>query len=374
MDRNEKLDTLKGLASVLMLLAHNTIGTGHFERRILFFGGMAPVFFFAISGIVLADYQLKKKPRWELLLYYLVFFFLGFAYNDVWTVRDKSVFWSSNILQEIALSSIIIVLLSRRFDVRKLAWCFPLPFFIHLAAPYLPAFPLKTFFFRPPGLFPVFPWLAFFLLGILCRRTDALKLNSCYKIIPVGLLLACAALGPGYGIKWNMNTAYFIVSSVIFAAVYFLADDAKVFPFRRQFIFLGKNSLLFLFLHLLARDIITRYTTINPVLWLGSLILSFFGITLLIRLNALITVPEKLWPGIWAGLLVLIAVIPFLPHNAGYTLAYAAGFYISLNYGKLNLLVRFIITAVKYTGLTGGSYTGVHRQQYEAADKSWSKN
>lgn len=356
MDRNEKLDILKGLACVLMLLAHNTIVTGPLDRKIQFFGGMAPVFFFAVSGIVLTGYQLKRKQYRELLWYYLIFFFIGFAYNDVWTVRDNSSFWSSNILQEIALSSIIIVILSLRFNIQKLAWFFPLPFLLHLTAPYLPDFPLRTFFFRPPGLFPVFPWLAFFLLGILCRRAKDLKLNSFSKIILAILLFISAALGPGYGIKWNMNIAYFIISSVIFTAVYFLVNEVKLFPFKRQLVYLGKNSLLFLFMHLLARDIITRYTTMNLVLWLGSLTFSFFIMKILIRLNTLVALPEKLWPGLWVILIILIAAIPYLPHNAGYTLAYATGFYISLNYGRLNVLVKFITVdqaRSKYPSVTG---------------------
>lgn len=349
MDRNEKLDILKGLASILMLLAHNTIATTSADRKVLFFGGMAPVFFFAVSGMVLVRYQIKRKNSRELLAYYLIFFFLGFAYNDVWTVRDNSAFWNSNILQEIALSSIIIVLLSLRFDVYKLAVFFPLPFFIHLSAPYIPDFPLKAFFFRPPGLFPVFPWLAFFLLGIFCLRQKDLEQKTSFRLILAALMLVSIFLGPDYGIKWNMNTAYFIVSSIIFTAVYFLVGEIKSFPLQQQLVFLGKNSLLFLFVHLFARDVLIRFTASNPVLWLGSLAMSYVFIKFLLRLNALVMVPDKLWPVIWFGLIVLISVIPYLPHKAAYVLAYTTGFYISLNYSKLNLFIK-VVTAPKKAG------------------------
>lgn len=340
MDRNEKLDILKGIACILMLLAHNTVVNSSLDRKLQFFGGMAPVFFFAVSGIILVNHQLKRKPPGELLAYYLIFFFVGFSYNDVWTVKDNSAFWSSNILQEVALSSVIIVLLSLRFDVQKLAWLFPLPFVIHLAAPYLPSFPLKQFFFRPPGLFPLFPWLGFFLLGILCQRLESLHINAGFRwslaiLLPVGMVL-----GPQYGIKWNMNTAYFAVSSMIFAASYFLLREAKVFPFKKRLVFLGKNSLLFLFVHLFARDIIDRYTANNPALWLGSLALSLLMMKILIRLNTMVPVPDKLWPGIWSGLVILIAAVPYLSHGTAYVLTYAVGFYMALNYGKLTILVK----------------------------------
>lgn len=146
--------------------------------------------------------------------------------------------------------------------------------------------------------------------------------------------------GPGYGIKWNMNIAYFTASSIIFAAFYHLLGKAKIFPLRQQIIFLGRNSFLFLFVHLFARDLLILFTSSNPVLWLGSLTMSYFIMKLLLLLNKLVPLPEKLWPGVWVGLIILIPAIPYLPHYAAYAAAYTAGFYISLNYSKLGLLVN----------------------------------
>jgi len=190
----------------------------------------------------------------------------------------------------------------------------------------------------------VFPWLSFFLLGILCCRLDGLKAKFPFMVIPAGFMTAGVVWGSDYAVKWNMNPAYFTVSTLAFVVLFLLIGEFKKLPLKKHLSFFGKNSLLFLFVHLFARDIIAPYTDNNLILWAGSLTFSFFTMKILIQLNSLPNIPEKTWPAIWGGLLSLIFVIPLLPHRVGFVLAYATGFFISMNYSKLNLLVKSVVT------------------------------
>src|SRR4051812_23500621 len=77
------LDAIKGFSCILMIIAHTPIDYIGGERSIQILGGLAPVLFFAVSGIT-TTFQSQRKNFTSLLLFYLLFSILGLSYNAIW--------------------------------------------------------------------------------------------------------------------------------------------------------------------------------------------------------------------------------------------------------------------------------------------------
>jgi hypothetical protein len=252
--RDISLDFLKGIGCVLMILAHAK-ELAPDVKWMAYLGGFAPVFFFSIAGITGAFQAHRYAPRQMLILYSLLLL-LGFGYNGI-THPHFLADIDFDILQMIAFGTLAVY-----FFERYLA---PAPWvYLFLA---VVSFLVKVFFLDwlkiepvfgiagillPPGLFPVFPWLFLFFAGIFAYRVE----NRTNFWMLVFIFVLCAALIPIYPLdfqnKWNMSVGYFLACNLL---LFFMFYGVRRFPFFQNgngkgwLIYLGRNSMLFLFVH-----------------------------------------------------------------------------------------------------------------------------
>jgi hypothetical protein len=168
--------------------------------------------------------------------------FAGFADNYVQgTMRSCDVFQSAGL-------AVLSMLLLQRMCPRYWSWLFPIPFLVHLANQ---SYHWKTTdaglssFFLAPGLFPLLPWLSFYLLGAhlrLQKQRFALILAGS-SVVLIGTLRLFTAF---HFDKWWMSPDYFLigctVTSIAFAARHWLTSNCSKFSEIRKW---GANSLVF---------------------------------------------------------------------------------------------------------------------------------
>ena len=109
--RDHSLDLLKGVACVLMLLAHTQLQIDLPSKALTFLGSFAPILFFAVSGIT-ANFQAGKYPVTGIVITYTMIFLLGLSFAAI-VVGD---FWSAfemDILQIIAVGVLVLYLVQR---------------------------------------------------------------------------------------------------------------------------------------------------------------------------------------------------------------------------------------------------------------------
>src|SRR3990172_9057883 len=253
--RDIGLDILKGIGCLLMLVAHSNLALRGY-KPFAFYGGFAPALFFAVSGVTAAFQAARYAPR-GVLLAYLFLFLLGFSFNRI---TDPGFLEEINfdIIQMIAIGACIVYLLEYYFHLG--AW-------VYLALALL-AFSAKFLFlallqeqivfgissiFVPPGVFPVFPWLFLFFLGMYAYRTRNLY-NLLLALIAGGLYFFLLSRGVNLDLenKWDMSIGYFLACCMLVLGGFFLVRAISVFQQRRGMellLFLGTNSLLFLYVH-----------------------------------------------------------------------------------------------------------------------------
>jgi hypothetical protein len=237
--RDPAIDIIKGMACLLMVAAHV-----HFARAPwLQTATMATVLFFASTGMNLAAITEQRPGRETYLAMNAAFLiFAGFADNYVQgTMRSCDVFQSAGI-------AVLSMLLLRRMCPRYWGWLFPLPFLVHLAnqsCHWKTSDAGVSSFFLAPGLFPLLPWLSFYLLGAhlrLQKQRFALILAG-ISVVLMGMLRLFA---PFHFDKWWMSPDYFLigctVTSVAFAARHWLTFNCNKFGEIRKW---GANSLVF---------------------------------------------------------------------------------------------------------------------------------
>jgi hypothetical protein len=157
--RDGAVDLIKGAACLLMVAAHSP-----FEQvPWLYEATMGAVLFFASTGMNLAGIVERRTGQARRLAFNAFFLiFAGFADNYVQgTMGDSDVF-------QLAGMAILAMLLLRKILPGYWTWLFPLPFVLHWANQHLlfksSAGGLGSFLMAP-GLFPLLPWLSFFVLG-----------------------------------------------------------------------------------------------------------------------------------------------------------------------------------------------------------------
>jgi hypothetical protein len=162
--RDPGADLLKGAACVLMVVAHVHFANAPWLQYVT----MAAVLFFATSGMNLAGIVERRSGQEHRLAANALFLiFAGFADNYVQgTMGMCDVFQSAG-------AAILAMLLLRAIWPRYWTWLFPVPFLIHFANQQL-HWKLDSggiwSFFLTPGLFPLAPWLSFYLLGAHLRK------------------------------------------------------------------------------------------------------------------------------------------------------------------------------------------------------------
>ena len=208
--RDSAVDLIKGIACLLMVAAHVRFT----EAPWLQFVTMAAVLFFATTGMNLAGI-VDKRPGHEtrLAANALFLIFAGFADNYV-----QSTMGMCDVFQSAGMG-ILAMLLLRRIWPRYWTWLFPVPFLIHFANQH---FYWKTqagglsSFFLTPGLFPLLPWLSFYLLGAHLQKYGKTKYSKPASgwLVAVGALVALAILSVFRPFQFNkfwMSPEYFFI-------------------------------------------------------------------------------------------------------------------------------------------------------------------
>ena len=109
--RDHSLDLLKGVACVLMLLAHTQLQVDLQSKALTFVGNFTPVLFFAVSGIT-ANFQARKYPVAGIVFTYVMIFLLGLSFAAM-VAGNFWVAFNMDILQIIAVGVLVLYLVQR---------------------------------------------------------------------------------------------------------------------------------------------------------------------------------------------------------------------------------------------------------------------
>jgi hypothetical protein len=352
--RDHSLDLLKGVACVLMLLAHTHLQIDLPSKAVTFFGNFTPVLFFAVSGIT-ANFQARKYPVAGILVTYIMIFMLGLSF----AAMISGNFWVSfnmDILQIIAVGVLTLYLVQRFLN--------PGPWF-HLGAA-ITIFALKLAtdglsrdlwwmaylqnVLLEPGNFVVIPWLFPFFLGMFCHLA-ANRYNLWLAGTSLFLMGLMQAAGVALGIdnRWDMSAGYFLFSALITSGAFYVARRLPQATITRTFswlLWLGRNSLLFLYVHMGVIWLVKEYTVgiwgsylVWPVVTAASIGLMWSLPPLLKTLRA-----PALMRGLasWMILAVLILAAPLvLPAGAPLVLTeFALGLVFSLYYVSMTQALK----------------------------------
>lgn len=298
--RSLALDVLKGIGCVMMIIPHTGLNIHGYERFRIW-GILAPVLFYAVSGIT-ASFQAQKYSLRSFFLTYLFLFLLGFSFNRITDPGFLNEI-EFDILQFVAVGSCIIYLLERYIHPSQ--WVYLILGFASAAAKPLIQMALNGTTFPgvnlivPPGIFPIFPWLFLFFLGLFCWRADNrfnLGLGLAFTVALIALWLS------GYPLdiqnKEDMSFSVFLLCcSMLFLSFFLARALPKLFNNERlmsPFSFLGRNSLLYLYVHfpliLLLKHfrVVHRVEFINThpyLIWAIALVLTYLVMFLLLPIG-----------------------------------------------------------------------------------------
>lgn len=255
------LDAIKGISCVLMIMAHTPSQFLGYELSYQFIGGLAPVLFFAVSGIT-AVFQAEKKDFRSLFKFYFAFSILGFSYNTMWN-PDFLEGFQSDVPQIVALGVIGIFLIEKFIKPKLYIYLIAavIIFFMHyFLNDLVPDLPLVSFIFYGVN-FSFFPWFFTFLAGVYaykCKNSNNLILSvlSLFSLIIFYLLFSPKYLFE----KFDMSIGYFFLSSTILFIVFYIVRLKENFNNYKFILYIGKNSFLFLYIHLF---IINTFTWLN---------------------------------------------------------------------------------------------------------------
>jgi hypothetical protein len=240
--RDSVVDVVKGTACLLMVAAHVHFAYAPWLEK----ATMAAVLFFASTGMNLAAIVERREGQENRLAMNALFLiFAGFADNYVQgTLGDCDVFQSAGM-------AILAMLLLRRLLPRFWTWLFPVPFLIHLANQHfhwkVTAGGVSSFFLTP-GLFPLLPWLSFYLLGAHLKKYGGQRQGWHIGTAALFFLALLDVIRPFEFRKFWMSPEYFLIGIALagwsFAALRrFLSEGAaaRLIEIRRW----GANSLVF---------------------------------------------------------------------------------------------------------------------------------
>jgi hypothetical protein len=252
--RDFALDLLKGAGCLLMIVAHSSLNIQGYDR-FKFWGGLAPVLFFSVTGVTASFQAARHQPR-AVIISYIFLLLLGFSFNRI-TDPGFLKEIQFDIIQMIAVGACAIYLLEYYFHPRP--WVYLPLGFLAFGAKFGLQYLLNggivygiSGIIVPPGIFPVFPWLFLFFMGLFAYRAA----NQFNLLLAFGFGGALAILswlaGPlDFETKWDMSPQYFLACNILLFAGFFLA---RIIPSawlnaRNPVVFFGQNSLLFLYVH-----------------------------------------------------------------------------------------------------------------------------
>jgi hypothetical protein len=207
--RDAAVDVTKGIACLLMVWAHVRFA----EAPWLQWATMATVLFFASTGMNLTT-VLERKRGDDLRLAgnALFLIFAGFADNYI-----QGTLWQSDVFQSAGVAILAMMVLRKIWPLRW-TWLFPLPYLIHLANQH---FYWKVdgggvaSFFLAPGLFPLLPWLSFYLLGAHLKKYGGQRQGWLLGAAALAGMAALRLFAPFHFDKFWMSPDYFLLGCVV---------------------------------------------------------------------------------------------------------------------------------------------------------------
>jgi len=334
--RSIALDVLKGIGCAMMVIPHTGLNIHGYERFRIW-GILAPTLFYAVSAIT-ASFQAQKYPPRSFFATYAFLFLLGFSFNRLTDPGFLNEI-EFDILQFIAVGSSVIYLLERYLRPSPSVYLV-LGFASAAAKPLIQsalngaAFPGANLIV-PPGIFPIFPWMFLFFLGLFCWRAANrfnLGLGLAFTLALTGLWLSGHPLDIQN--KEDMSLSVFLLCcSMLFLSFYLARALPNLFNNERLlalFVFFGRNSLLYLYVHfpiiLLLKffRVVHRFEFIytHPYLmWVIAL-----ALTCLVMF-ALLPLGRAKWPGrlfdsipAWIVMVALVFGAPFVIRNVNLVL------------------------------------------------------
>lgn len=349
--RDKSLDYIKAVACILMVIAHSKVeGSGLFFYGVKFLGQLAPLLFFSATGAALSINKPTKNISIK-LLFYITLFIFGFAYNGI-HVTDYWHVFEADILQCIALSAIILILLLKVMPAKYMIFLVPIPLILHLLIRRYAS--IDDFFLRSivtsPGVFPLLPWLSFFIFGAFIY-----SLRMKLRAISLTILLVATTAISQTGLrdnmfnKWNMDWGYFILALTIIAAVFTISPlFSKNYNIKILKV-LGMNSLVFLFIHYIPVRILESIGVTHPIpVWIINTVAAILLTYLASRYSDYI---QKPFTSIktWAILLLFVVLTPFIFRYKSviHIASFISGILYSLNYVQLKRLMKEYIERYK---------------------------
>ena len=345
--RDNTLDYLKGIACVLMIFAHAAGTPKSFILIFLrFVGDFAPVIFFAVAGIT-ASLQSKKYSLLSIAISYACLFILGISDSYAQIYR-----FGMGILQIIAIGCFGVTV-AEKLNNKNIYGYLIISIIIFSISLTFKSILLEGSMYSllipigRVGVFPVFPWLSFFFLGVFAYKVDN-RLNIVFSILSLVLIAVCYWSGITLGLtaKWQMLPGYYLISVFVLFSVFFIARLSNLLFLRkaRILLFFGQNSLLFFYVHFFFARIFNHLLAENMVaIWITVAIATFVSMKLLLILSKHDRLKERSENiGIWLIIMMLTVLIPLYFNNEViiYISELALGIFFSLYYPILNKIIK----------------------------------
>ena len=241
--RDAAVDVTKGLACLLMVVAHVRFAGAPWLQS----ATMATVLFFASTGMNLTTVLERRRPGDDLRLAANALFliFAGFADNYI-----QGTMWKSDVFQSAGTAILAMLVLRRIFPLRW-TWLFPVPYVLHLANQHFywkVAEGGVSSFFLTPGLFPLLPWLSFYLLGAHLKKYEGELHGWLLGAGALVVLVARLLFAPFQFDKFWMSADYFLIGCAVvcwmFSAVRGGMSEGATEKMREVRLW-GANSLVF---------------------------------------------------------------------------------------------------------------------------------
>ncbi|MHA6533601.1 hypothetical protein [Paenibacillus sp. BAC0078] len=342
---DNSLDAIKGISCILMIIAHIPIYFNGNERLFQIIASLAPVLFFAVSGVT-TTFQVQRKSFRSLAGFYVLFAVIGFSYNLMWR-PDVQAFSVMDVPQIIALGVLSVFLLEKY--VKPPFYLYLLLALVVFAVHYfigseLPDFPLKSILFTETIGFTYFPWMFAFAAGIFAYRCK--NIMNLIVALAAALFLSITLSGGVHEedfIKYNMSMKYLLLSLVILFGTFYVFRRKTSYSPSNLILYLGKHSFLFLFTHLffiLAFDRLGFGSLYIVLMWCLVFACTYVSMRILLWLNRYI---ERYLehPVPWVLIVIATVAIPLVISNRDLVIISEAaiGIIFSLNYKKLSRLI-----------------------------------
>lgn len=329
--RDHAVDLIKGWACLWMVVAHVPFP----QAGWLSWTTMGSVLFFSSTGMNLWGLLARRRgDEARIAANGLFLIFAGFANNYV-----QGTLWQSDVFQSAGMAMLAMLGLSWLLP-RGWTWLFPLPFVIHFLNQHVFYWKVAdggvSSFFLTPGLFPLLPWLSFYMLGAHLKRYPSARMR--WSIALAALAgTACLVWREGFELnKFWMSPDYWLLG---LAYVALLLDVLRVWlrhvrrPPLSELRRWGANSLVFYILHSLVIRILQIWWPSGLGLLLGAIV----GTAVLLRAGlGLQAWARRQPPGlVLAGCAVLSGGV------LGLEAAWLSGYY-ARSFGSFALTIAFL--------------------------------